>query len=241
MWIATRQDLIALGGLPASAYQPDEREVSAFWPSQNLIELRGHGLSGSSVRFTATPGATLPTALQVPPPGWQVVVATTDPDFFSLVGVTLTDTGSGSIACLEDYWPKIDAKLLAWTSWLVAHAKAYAGPWTTPPDWAPGLVARLVAFDVATALRLPTARYPIDDVRKRAEADMEFCKTKLDEGAPYGDGKGPIDASPLVAENGAVVARPRHPGPFRPPIPPIGGAPHLIIAGERFGDPRFRV
>lgn len=224
MWTATRQDLIKLGGLPADAYQPDAREVEAFRYAQNLIELRGHGLSGASVRFLAKGGATLPTALVLPPPGWVTVAATDDPDFFSITGVTLTDAGSGKVVVLEDFWPKIDAKLLRWTSWVVAHAKAYAGPWTTPPDWAPGVVAALVAFDAAMALRLPSARYPIDDLRKANDAAMAFCDGKLDEGVPYPDGKGPVDATPSVAENAARAISP-NPGPFHAPIrgPGISG------------------
>jgi hypothetical protein len=203
-WIATRQDLIARGGLPAAAYQPDSRLVDAFHFDTQLVELRGHGLSGASVRFTARAGATLPSGLPTTSPGWIQVAQTTDPDFFSLVNVTLTDDGSGAIVVLEDFWPKIDAMLLDWTSYVVAHAKAYLGPWTTPPDWAPGLVARLVAHVAASALRLPEARYPIDDLRKAHEVALEFCDV-LNKGEPFPDGVGPIDTTPTIAEAGAVL------------------------------------
>jgi hypothetical protein len=199
-WIATRQDLIALGGLPADAYQPDSRELDAVHDTANLFELRGHGLSGASVRFAARAGGTLAAPLDALT--WYPVAATTDPDFFALTGVTLTDAGTGTIVVLENFWPKIDVMLAARSGWLVGWHKATRGPWSTPPTWAPMIVAQLVAADAARALRLPASRYPVDQVFATADKVQPFLD-RIGRGEPFDDGVGPIDATPSVAEMGA--------------------------------------
>lgn len=210
-WVATRQDLLTLGGLPADAYRRDALQITNVYQAQSTFELPGHGFQGGEpVRLTGRPGSTLPTGIQ--PLTWYTATVTTDPDFFQLVGVTLTDSGSGTIYAIENVWPKIDARLAARTSWVVACAKAYRAPWTTPPGWAPQLVATLVAFDLALALRIPKARYDVDGVAKAYDEAQKFIATKLDEGAPYTDGVGPIDATPTSAEEAALIAR--RPGPF---------------------------
>ena len=209
MWQATRLDLVTLGGLPASAYASDARQIAnAYVAPASVFELPSNGFNaGAPIRFSVMPGSVLYAGIG--PLAWYTTVATTDPDFFSIVDgngnpVALTDTGTGSIFCVENIWPKIDQRLAARTSWVIASATAYQGPWTTPPGWAPQLVAALVAADVAPWLRLPE-RYPLELLEKRYDEAQTFLATKLFGGAPYSDGVGPVDATPLVADNGAVA------------------------------------
>lgn len=191
-WTATRADLKA-HGLDSSAWSPDARAVDAVHIAANSFELRSHGYSGGErVRHVVLPGGALPAGIVATM--WRTVAATTDPDFYSLTGSALTTAGTGEILVMEDPYPKIDAILLARTSYVIASAIAYAGPWVTPPDWAPAIVAHLAAQDIVRVLRIPSARYPADDVRKAYEAAEKFCEM-LRGGAPMADGKGPVDAT----------------------------------------------
>ncbi len=216
-WVATRQDLERY--FPASACVPDSRQIAGIYLSGSTFELVGHGFyGGEPVRLAARAGGTLPAAID--PLVWYTVAPAPSRDFFALVGVTLADIGAGIIFALEDFGPKIDRILLECTSYLVARAKAYAGPWTTPPDWAPRTVAHLAAPEVAAVLRLSPDRYDVEGVKARAAIAEAFCQ-ELNQGQPMGDGVGPVDATPAVAEMGPrLTASPL--GPFRAPRHPLG-------------------
>lgn len=200
-WPPSRDDLLALGGLPADAYTPDAREVEAVHVAEQLLELPGHGLSGARVRFTGGPGAVLAPPLSSL--SWVNVAATDDPDFFALVGVTLTGAGSGKLYVREDFSPKLDRMRVHRASWIEARATAYGAPWVSAPEWACGACCVLVAFDAATALRLPSSRYPIDDVRKRHDEVQIFLRDELAKGVPMAVGARPVDATPSSPEVGA--------------------------------------
>lgn len=220
MWTATRNDLITFGGLPAGAYAPDARQIAAVYVPQSTLEMSSHGFGGGGVpvRFAARAGSTLYAGID--PLTWYTVASTTDPDFFTLLDgsgnpIVLTDGGTGTIFCVENIWAKIDKRLAARTSWLMAHAKAYDPPWEVPPTWAPQIVAFLVAYDVALQLRLPE-RYPIDKIEKQYDAAELFIAKRLDEaGEPFGDGVGPVDAKPTVAAMGPQAVRLRGRGFLR--------------------------
>lgn len=199
-WVASYKDLIT-HGLPAAALVPDAREIGGVVGS--TVEICGHGFDLTPVRFSARAGGTLDTALS--PIIWYTAVSGGDPDFFSLLSgsapIALAGDGTGTIMVLEDVRPKLAAMLLARTSYVVAHAKAYAGPWTTPPDWAPMIVAQLTAYDVASQFRIAPSRYDVDLVKTRYLAAEALC-VRLDAGEPLGDGVGPVDADPAVANMG---------------------------------------
>ncbi len=200
-WVATRQDLERY--FPASACVPDSRQLAGIYLSGSTFELVGHGFyGGEPVRLAARAGGTLPAAID--PLTWYTVAPTPSRDFFQLVGVTLADIGSGAIFALEDFGPKIDRILIEVTSYVVARAKAYRAPWTTPPDWAPRLVAHLAAPEVAAVLRLAADRYDVEGVKARAVVAEAFC-AELNQGMPMPDGVGPVDATPDVADNAAKL------------------------------------
>ena len=205
-WVATWSDLVTFGGLPASAYAPDARQiVNAYVATPGILELPSNGFNlGVPVRFSVMPGATLYAGVN--PLVWYTTAPTSDPDFFSLLDsngnpLALTDTGSGSIFCVENIQPKIAQNLVARTSWVVARAKAYAGPWSAPPGWAPKLVAQLVAYDLALSLRLPE-RFPLEALERQYNEAQTFIAENLDAaGAPYSDGTGPVDATAGAPDN----------------------------------------
>lgn len=203
MWPPTRQDLFRYG-LPAAACVPDARALDSITVSGPVFECRGHGFSGGEiVRFVARPGSTLPAGI-VSPLTWYTVNPPTDSDMFTVAGLVLSDAGAGTINVVEDIGPKLDDLMARRASWLVSWYKAGQGPWTTPPQWAAMVVAKLAAFDVAQILRTPSSRFSIDDVRK-AHDDAQAFLERLDKGEPYNDGVGPVDATPLVPEMGAVL------------------------------------
>jgi hypothetical protein len=202
-WPPTRQDLFRYG-LPSVACSPDARTLDSITVTGPVLETRGHGFAGGeSVRFVAPPGSTLPAGVNPAPLTWYVVQPTSDNDFFTVNGLSISDAGSGQIAVVEDYGPKLDDLMARRASWLVAWYKAGIGPWTVGPDWAPIIVAKLCALDVATTLRVASARYPIEDIRKSYDDAMKFL-AELGKGEPFPDGVGPIDATPTIAESGAV-------------------------------------
>jgi len=201
-WVATVEDFVKLGGLPRSALRADALPIESVDPSNNRLELPGHFYTGGERVRLATINGSLPGGLSA---AWQTVAPPEDPDFFSLVGVTLTDAGEGAISVIEDVTPGIVAILAAWTSFVVAKAKAYAGPWTTPPAWAPLTVCQLAAPDVASLLRLPPARYPIEQVAKAREAQWKFVTEELGKGEPMSDGVGPVDATRTADNAPALV------------------------------------
>lgn len=210
-WTATRADLKA-HGLDSSAWSPDARAVDAVHVAANLFELRSHGYSGGErVRHVVLPGGTLPAGIVATT--WRTVATTTDPDFYSLTGSALTTAGTGEILVMEDPYPKIDAILLARTSYVILSAIAYKGPWTTPPDWAPALVAHLAALDIVRVLRIPSARYPAEDTRKAYDA-AEKMIGKLREGWTLADGVGPVDQT-STPDNAAIAEVTREPTLWR--------------------------
>jgi hypothetical protein len=204
-WAPTHQDLFRFG-LPAAACVPDARALDSVQVAANLFECRGHGFgAGDSVRIVGRAGGTPPAAI-AGPTTWYQVATTTDNDFFALAGITLADAGTGALVVIEDFAPKIDDIMARRASWLVTWYKAGRGPWTTPPLWGPMIVAHLAAPDVATALRIPSARYDTAGVEKRYD-DAKAFLAELNKGEPFSDGIGPVDATPLVPEMGPVALR----------------------------------
>jgi hypothetical protein len=204
-WGLTLSDFFA-HGLPPAACVPESRTIQSIDFTSGLFELPQHGFfGGESVRLRAASSSSiLPTGSSrlvyytvATPPG---------PDFFSLVGLTITDNGSGVVAVMENPNPWILAILGAVSSYIVASHKSTLGPWTTPPGWAPRIGGHLAAPDVAARLRVSS---PKDDKYfelLRARADLaEAFLAKLDRGEPYSDGVGPVDATPLIAEMGAIA------------------------------------
>lgn len=204
VWAATMQDFFA-HGLPPAACVPESRQIASIDFPSGLFELPQHGFfGGERVRLRAMSTASaLPTGSSRLT--YYTVATPPGPDFFSLVGLTMTDDGSGVLAAMEDPTPWILSILAAISSYIVASHKSTQGPWTTPPGWAARVAGHLAAPDVATRLR---ASSPKDDkylgwLRDRAAVAESFL-AKLDRGEAYGDGVGPVDATPLVAEMGAV-------------------------------------
>jgi hypothetical protein len=201
-WSLTLADFWA-HGLPPSACVPEARQAQSVDHASGLIELPQHGFAGGE-RIRLRPGSTTSAV----PAGtsrlsYYTIATPSGPDFFSLVGVTMTDDGSGVITVVEDSTPWILQILASVSSYIVASHKATAGPWTTPPGWAPMIGGDLAAIRVASRLRVSSPHYKLDDLQKRAERAEAFL-AKLDHGEPYSDGVGPVDATPAVAEMGAV-------------------------------------
>lgn len=199
VWIPSAQEFATHCGLPAAALAPDAREIDRIHVAANLFELRSHGLSGASVRFSVRDGSRLAIGLSAT--SWATVAETNDPDFFAVSGFTLSDEGRGSLWVVENVTPKIVAILRAWSSYVQARAIAYAPPWDVAPDWAPMIVSQLAAPVVASALRISTARYPVEEVRERAKVAQEFVDKELARGVPMRDGVGPIDATASIPDN----------------------------------------
>ncbi len=209
MWSATLDDLFTFG-LPGSTATPEARAIASVDPITGLFEVPGHALfGGERVRVRAAgAGGAIPAGLQVR--SFYTVAPPEDEDFFLLrfngVPVTLTDAGTGVLTLSVGILPKLQRILAARTSYVVAHFKAYQGPWETPPEWAPLIVAQLAAYDAASVLRVASPQYSLEELRKRAERAEEFC-ARGDDGKPYEDGTGPVDATPMIAEMGARPVR----------------------------------
>ncbi len=205
-WSATLEDLFTFG-LPGATAAPETRQILSVDAATDEFELPGHALfGGEGVRIRPATTGTLPTGLSS---RTRYTVATPDDsDFFSLLlagsPVSLSDTGSGVLTLLVDITPKLTRIVQARSSYLVARAKAYAGPWDTPPGWAPQTAAILAAYDVAAVLRVSSPQYSLEDLRTRAEKVEAWIAGSLDKGVPMSDGVGPIDATPAQAEMGSV-------------------------------------
>ncbi len=212
-WVATHSDL-ALSGLPPAACRPDARVLGGVSVATGVLQIDGHGFDGGeSIRFSTgdpSPLRALPTGLAAGV--WYAVAPTnSDPDFFSLSPVVIpTDAGVGPIYVSENYLPKIDREMAAWTSILVAKAVAYKAPWFTPPKWAPMMVAKRSDPSVAGVLRVPSARYPVPMVQSDYLWAMQELKF-LESGGTYDDGTGPIDAASTTGINAAARATGRAP------------------------------
>lgn len=183
-WQATHADLFRY--FPASACVPDARQIAGVLGSPFVFDLPSHGFSASSlVSFGARTGSTLDSALS---PTATYTVAPISGRFFGLVGVTLNGDGVGLPFVFEDVIAKIDGIMADVTSYIVANAKAYAGPWEAAnvPTWAPRLAAHLGAPDVADALRIAEDRYPVARTIKRAEIAEAFI-VHLRSGEPMTD------------------------------------------------------
>ena len=211
-WVATHQDL-ALSGLAPAACVPDARDVVAIDIATGTFEVDGHGFNGGEpVRFVAPPGNVLPTGLN--PLAYYAVAPPPNPDFFQLNPLLLPgDAGSWSpgvitLRIVENVYPKIDAIMAQWTSMLVASAKAYKGPWISPPPWAPLMVALLAAPTVASRFRVPESRYNVALV-ERQFAWAEERRKDLDSGQPWNDGVGPIDATSTPGNSDAMRGQSR--------------------------------
>lgn len=223
-WVATHRDLYRYGGLPASAWDPDPRAVTRIYLPQNVIEMPGHGfVGGELVRFVApedSPLRALPSG--VSPTTWYTVANPTtfdDPEFFSLLKpdgspLTFDDAGMGPIYMKENAVSRMDIEMAEGTSYVIANSKAYQGPWTTPPLWAPGLVARLRAPILCDIFRVSTDRYDVASVRARGIEAETFVNDHLREGEPMDDGSPAFDAT-STPDNAAFAGRDRPPTCWR--------------------------
>lgn len=205
-WVATHSDL-HLSGLTPSACRPDARPLGSVSTVTGVFQIDGHGFDGGErVRFSIgdpSPLRALPAGLAI---GTYYAVAPTngDPDFFMLSPLLIpTNGGMGPVWVNENYIPKIDRHMAAWTSVLLAKAVAYKAPWFVAPTWAPMMVAKLAAPTVATVLRVPSARYPVTMVEQGYQWAIEELKF-LESGGIYNDGTGPIDAT--IVNSGASDA-----------------------------------
>jgi len=209
VWRATLADLFTFG-LPGATATPEPRSIASVDPSTGRFELPGHALfGGERARVRAEgDGAYVPTGID--PRRFYDVAEPDDADFFALTlngsPVSFSDCGAGVLVLLVDLRPKMLRVLAARTSYVVAHFKAYQGPWTTPPDWAPLVVAQLAAYDIAGTMRVSSPQYSLDQLEKRAMKAEAFC-ARGDAGVPYEDGTGPVDATPNEAEMGARAFR----------------------------------
>ena len=215
-WNADHRHL-ALVGIAASAMVPDARalaSVDAFQgQSAAVFELPGHGFSGADalagaerVRFAAVAGVQLDSTI-VASRYYDVSIAAGDPDFFTLsylgAPLVLRDDGVGLPYVIENIIPKLDLIMAGVTSEVVSQAKAYKAPWTTPPSWAPLLIARLAAPTVCKVLRVASSRFEVPDVAADYDRAMvQFADLK--NGVPMDDGTGPIDADDIP--NDAAIA-----------------------------------
>lgn len=207
-WVATHSDLFRY--FPSAACTPDAKPIEAVYVASSLFCSPGHGFDGGEpVRFAARPGLAIPSVLSSTV--WYTVAplrSFDEQDFFTVLDpatnlpIVLTDPGSGPFSVKENFLPKIDRIMAERTSYLEANAIAYRGPWVTPPGWAPMIVAQLAAPDVAQTLRIATARYDVAAINARALEAEKFVDM-LRNGAPMTDGIGPIDATPLVADDAA--------------------------------------
>lgn len=200
---ATRQDFYTFG-LPAAACVPDSRSLASVDASSSTFELPGHGFVESDVlRFVALgAGAALPAGLSAGllygafPIGSDLFQAT-----WNGAPVTITTSGAGVIAVVEEIGPKIDRILEARSSYVDANAIAYTPPFRAPfPPWAVQIVCKLAALDVALTLRRSIPGYNLDEVRKEADRAEAFL-ARLAEGKPTADN--PADQTHAIAEAGA--------------------------------------
>jgi len=202
-WPPSVADLCTYG-LASSTLAPESRQLVSANPAGSVFELRAHAYAGGeSVRIVpASTLSVLPTGLNYSTR--YTVLPPSDPDFFQLDGVTITDAGTGVLTLLRDLTAPALALIMDRVSYVEAHFKAYRPPWTVPPGWAVGVVCRLAAYDFSTIYRVVSPQYSPTDLAKRAEEAEKFC-AKGDTGTPYTDAQGPIDATPKVADMGPVA------------------------------------
>jgi hypothetical protein len=194
MWPPSVPDL-CLFGLASATLAPEARQLVGANPSGSVFELRGHAFGGGeNVRIVpASAGSVLPTGLSYVTR--YIVNPPTDPDFFVLAGLTITDAGSGVLTLLRDLTAPALAILLDRKNYVEAHFKAYNPPWDTPPGWGVGVVCRLAAYDLATTFRVTSPQYSNAELGKRAAIAEAFC-ARGDRGEPYNDAQGPAYTKP---------------------------------------------
>ena len=204
-WAPTRQQFFDLG-LPAESCTAVARTLSAVTLSGSSFTLDGHGFTDADlVRFVAEG-----TDSALPAPLSAAVLYEAAPSGDSLfqvrtVGggvVTLTDVGSGVIAVVLDFLPRLDRMREFVARYVDDHATPYAPPFTneTVPPSLVRAACKILALDVANILRAASPAYSIDDVRKNAE-DAQVFLDKMRDGKPLA--VQPTDRTPAVAELGA--------------------------------------
>jgi hypothetical protein len=232
-WQATRWDLTRFG-IPAAALVPESRVATVVDVPSCTLSIPGHGFAGGE-QLELVPaglGSALPTGTSAIAAYLAKLLPSQSSRLFTLTNldespVTITDAGAGVLTVLVDLGPTVDAIMAAETSFLIAHAKAYAGPWTTPPVWAPMIVADLAGPRIAKLLRVASPQYSLEDLMTFRKQALDMC-ARLDTGEPYPDGTGPIDADPLVGEmSPARVKLPER--PFQAPLVPA--IPHIHDPG----------
>lgn len=219
-WAPTRAQFFALG-LAAEACSAPVRSLAAVYPTDDTFELPGHGLSlADLVRFTATgDGFGTTAALPAPLTGGTLYEAVPlGGDLFQVrpqgggAVVNLTTAGTGVIAVVPDYLPKLDVMLEARARWCDDHCIPYAPPSDAQDGWpSPSLVlcaCKLAALDFAMVVRSASPAYSIDDVKAESEKAQVFLD-KLREGKPLA--VQPVDATPELAEVGARAFKRRPP------------------------------
>ena len=210
-WRPTRAQFFALG-LPAESCTAPARVIATVYPNDDTLELPGHGFAaGDLVRFTAT-GDVLGTPAALPGGLSGALLYQAAPvggDLFQVLpqaggaAVNLTSAGSGVIAVVPDYLPKLDTILDAMARWCDDHAIPYAPPFdeTDPPPSLVKCACELAAVKFAMVVRASSPTYSLEDLQKAADAAQVFLD-KLRSGKPLA--VAPKDQTPAVAEMGAV-------------------------------------
>lgn len=208
-WRPTRAQFFALG-LPAESCTAPARVIANVYPNDDTFELAGHGLSeGDLIRWTVTgdtPAA--PAALPAGLSGALLYQAVPlGGDLFQVrpqaggAIVNITTAGSGAIAIVPDYLPKLDIILDAMARWCDDHAIPYSPPFDEddPPTSLVKCSCELGAVKFAMVVRASSPTYSIEDLQKAADAAQVFLD-KLREGKPLA--VQPKDQTPTVAEMG---------------------------------------
>ncbi len=224
-WVATRQDL-ARYGLTGAACASETRQATVADIPTCTFALPGHFFSGGEqIEFsTAGSGSVLPAGLSAIASYLVTPLTPASMRLFRITDsngnpVTITDAGAGVLNVILDLGPTIDAIMAAESSFLIANAKAYAGPWSTPPGWAPMIVGDLAAARVAKLFRVASPQYSMDQLLEFRRQALVFCAV-LAKGEKMDDGVGPVDADPLIAEEGAQLVAMHPSGPFQAPKTP---------------------
>ncbi|HSM93376.1 MAG TPA: hypothetical protein VLT47_10870 [Anaeromyxobacteraceae bacterium] len=214
-WVASRYDLTRFG-VTAAALVPEARTAQVVDVPSCTFALPGHGFGGGEqLELAPAAGGVLPAGTSAIASYLTKLLPSQSSRLFTITNldgspVTITDAGSGVLTVLVDMGPTVDAIMAAETSLVVARAKAYRGPWTTPPAWAPAMVADLAGPRIAKLLRVSSPQYSITDLMTFREQALRQLDS-MAKGEPMNDGVGPIDAGTPPGTQGAPQATGRPP------------------------------
>lgn len=215
----TRADVYALG-LPPEVFARPARSVGQVIPSSGTIVLRAHGLSTdapislsllSTSSIPGSPAAALPGGLSA---GVSYYVQPIGSDSFQLATTaggtpiaSFTDAGVGVLGILVDHGPYLDACIEDFARMIEAHLTAHRGPIVVSPVLT-GINARGAADSYVGAHGAGNAilRQAYDQAgiaRRRILDDRMLTAWLNGKPLPFGS----VDATPTVAEGGAVAVR----------------------------------